>query len=520
MLSFLPPMTDEIKLRLQNISAEVAQSKVPLKDVTMLLSDAEKLRVRDMMQQLLQQYQNADNILGYFYVLSGNADGAKRLLQLKLMTKNILENLRQDTYLAGPDLIEKMRLQYQKFTDYVKEQILARKAQQEAIKQQPQQHLNQNQNPQGQPAPPIQQQGPAQGMRGAVNGQYAQNNQQYPQNMSQLMPGGYNNSQNIAPPGQPQQSPQVQSMQHGQFNQQKPISQQPPQQYARALPNQNMQPQKLPGAAPGPRLGSSPIPIPGAASPGTKSQPYKATPAKKATTTAANRRKNAKSSSAIPTPASAPTPATLANAIKTPNNMPTPLLPQTHSNRGTPNESSPTNDLKTMSMEKEPFVGDVFGRNSTDFQQAKRRELSDANPEKFFFSALSNLLEIGEEFGGKSAEDSQLPLKSPLSPKHSGEWSAEIKPFALVSAFRQVEAIKDLTCSDILSDCAELVKLESADREANSERSLKRELEEEEDLDLLFVDKKFGLEELAFGECGSLVEFDDWKSWLTKLQET
>lgn len=510
MQSFLPQLTDEMKQRLQTIGAEVSQKQVPLKDVTMLLSDQEKATVRELMGQLASQYQNVDHILTYFYVLSGNAEGTKRLMQLKLMTKTIYENLRQDVYLAGPELVDRIRGQYQKFSDYVREQIALRKEQQESLKLQ---QLQQQQQPQ----PPQQQnQGPGQGMHGnTVNGlnagagQFMQNNQQFSNpGMPQLMPGNYSGQQ----VGVAQQN-------NSQYVQ-KPVSQlqqQQQQQYARNIQNQAMPPQKnLPSNVPNPRIGSSPITIPSGASPVNAKQPYKASTAKKGgNATAANRRKNAKPSSAMPTPVSAPTPATLANAIKTPNTMPTPLLPQTQSNKGTPNESSPTNDLKIAGLDKEPLVGDVFGKNSTDFHVIKRRELLNTDPEQFFFSALSNLLDLDGE--NKHGDDAHGPLKLPLLPKHSGEWTADIKPFALVSAFRQVDSIKDLTSADILADCAELVKLETV----KTEPAIKRELDEDEDLELLFVDKKFRAAELAFDDSTiSLVEYDDWKSWLTKLQET
>lgn len=528
--SLIPPLTDEMKLQLQSLGAEIAQKQQPLKDITLLLSEADKARVKELMAQLAQQALNVDNILTYFYVLTtGNSrvDGAKRLLQLKMMTKNIYDNLRQGIYLANPDLVEKMRLQYLKFTDYVKERILAQKAQQDGLNHQQQQQQQQQMQPQNplsaqllrQGQQPQNQQQMPQGMRNNM-GQYVQNNAQYSQQGMQLMmPGGF------AGGAQPVSAPPAQQLPQNAYTQKsmtQPVTAIPLQQlqYARNMPNLGTPPQKMMpnSATSAARMGSSPIPVPGAGSPPAGKQANKTAPVKKPAA-AAGRRKNAKPTSAIPTPASAPTPATLANAIKTPNNIPTPLLPQTHSNKGTPNESSPSNDMKTVILDKEPIMGDVFRKNSSDSRVAKRRELSNTDPEKFFFSALSNLLELGDDVDAiktSGGDDGAGTLKSPLSPKAHSDWSADIKPFALVSAFRQVDAIRDLTSSDILAECAELVKLEAPPSDATK---VKRELEDDEDLELLFVDKKHKVN-FGFEDGNTLVEFDDWKSWLTKLQET
>ena len=491
MLSFLPQLTDEMKMQLQSVSAEVARSKVSLKDVTMLLSDQEKARVRELAGQLALQFQNVDNIVGYFYVLFGNMDGAKRLMQLKLMTKNIFDGLRQDVYLAGPDLMEKMRFQFQKYADYVREHIIARKKQQQQQQQQqPAMRNNVNAKVNNVNA------GTNLHSVNSVNkGQYMPNQQYVQQGMPQLVPGTYANAQNPY---------------------QKLLPQHHAPQYARSIPNQAMPLQKsMPSSAPNSRMGSSPMPVPSTVSPlNAKPQAYEAPPIKKAGPTAvANRRKNVKSQSTMPIPASAPTPASLATSIKTPNYMPTPLLPQTQSNKGTPYESSPSQDMRAVA-DKEPLIGDVFGANTGDFLRAKRCELSKSDPEKFFFSALLNLLEISDDVDHKY-DDTHVPVKSPLSPKYLGEWTADVKPFAITSAFRQVDAIWDLTGSDILADFAELARLE------NEEKPPKRQLEDNKDLELLFVEKKYRKEESAFcsGDV-SLAEFDDWKSWLTKLQET
>lgn len=280
-------------------------------------------------------------------------------------------------------------------------------------------------------------------------------------------------------------------------------------------PNNNLAPQRVGGA-----MSSSPI-MPNAVSPSVAQTAAKKGPVKAPSVTAtAARRKSAKSGS---TPsASAPTPATLANAIKTPNSISTPHIPQSQSNKGTPLGNSPHLDNKNPVVEV-PLLGEVFGVSSADSKVIKRRELSTSNPEKFFFAALSNLLDLpdGEngQNGSKPAVDgSKALINSPLSPKVPGEWSSDVKPYAITSAFRQVEFIRELTSSDILDECRQMVEQEAI---VKKENSVKREREEDNDLELLFGEKKVKTEDVEFERyLYEPVEFEEWKGWINGLQQT
>lgn len=487
--SFMPPFTDEMKLKMRALFEEVSKSNVPLRDVTMLLSEKEKFQVKDLMNRVNQEYANVDSIMSYFYVLTRNLEGTKRLIQMKRMNKTIMDNLQRGVYLANPDLVEKLRSQYQKYFEYVKEQITLRKQQQAG---QPQQSAPQN----------------AQG-RNAHPGQFPGNQQFAAQNVNQ-------NQQNFPIP------PNVSQMGMQQLGM--PVQQQQQQQFMRNATNaqqdwqkagNNMAAQRMGGA-----MASSPI-APTAASPPPSqlSSKSKAPATKRPSVGAAAGRRKSNKTGNTPS-ASAPTPATLANAIKTPNSISTPHLPQTQSNKSTPADNSPYLDNKNPAAVETPLLGEVFGMSSADTKLMKRRELSTTNPEKFFFAALSNLLDIPDLDAGQVSTKAGANgnAKSPLSPTVSGEWSSDVKPFAICSAFRQVEQIKELTSSDILHECGEMVEQEAL---VKKETGIKREREEETDLDLLFGEKKMKIEETEFEKyLHEPVEFEEWKGWINSLQET
>lgn len=478
--SVMPTLTDEMKMKLRALFEEVARNNVQLKDLTMLLSEKDKAQVKECMVRITQQYANVDSILSYFYVLTRNIEGTKRLIQMKNMTKNIIENLQRGVYLAGPDLLEKMRSQYQKHFDYVKDQINIRRAQQAR-------HQSQAQSTQA-------------GQQQLTNDltQMPQGHQQFvAQNaMQQQTPQTFNAAALVAPVNVP-------AHQRQQFNRNDT---------AAAVTQTNM-PQNIVMPQ---RVESSPL-MPPTTSPMAQRSTGRTPAAKKPV--AANKRKVGKSTSAIPTPAaSAATPAAVANAIKTPNSIATPQLPPP-SNKGTPIDVSPQNELKNNAIEKPPISGDVFETSSADIQLVKRRELSKSDPEQFFFLALTNLLELnGSETKESLVEkDTKKSMQSPLSPTSSGEWTATVKAQAIKTAFCQVEAIAELTGSDILRECAKVAEKEL---EEASNKKRKRE-DAEDDIDLLFEDEKtksFGddFERHLFAP----IEFDDWKSWLSGLQQT
>lgn len=477
----LPPLTDEMKVKLHALFEEVARNNLQLRDMTHQLSEADKAKVKDTMTRIAQQFANVDSVLSYFYVLTRNIDGTKRLIQMKHMTKTIIESLQNEVYLAGPDLAEKMRGQYQKYFDYVKDQFQQRRQQQ--ARPQP-----------GQPAP-----------QPAGQAQMPQPTQP-PQPQSQLVGQTQHPMQQLQlQQQQPQRSAyqqqfamqQQQQQQQHQQQQQQQQHQQVPAYGANALNQQQFMRTNMGQQQKMQQIGSSPgLPV---VSP-TKAT-FKANMPKDSAPPA--RRKSAKPPSAIPTPAATvPTPATLANAIKTPNSIPTPQIPQTHSNKGTPVDNLPHFENKGAVIDKVPFGSEVFGTSGTESKLLRRRELSNLDPEKFFFSALANLLELEEKTEGK--------ISSPLLPKVPGEWTCGVKPYALVTAFRQVDTIRELTSSDVLEDFAQAVNSES-----KREPRVKREREEEDDIDQLFGEKKpkdndFGMYEP--------VEFDEWKSWLSGLQ--
>ncbi|KAM9908077.1 hypothetical protein OXX79_000585 [Metschnikowia pulcherrima] len=488
MASVMPVLTDEMKMKLRSLFEEVARNSVHLKDVTMLLSEKEKLEVKESMAKITQQYSNIDSILSYYYVLTRNIEGTKRLIQMKNMTKNIIDNLQIGVYLAGPDLLEKIRIQYQKHLDFVKEELMRRRTQQAR---------SQSQNQ------PIS--APAQSQQVRQAGQYP--NQQFASHgaMQQPMPQNYNGMlQGLPINATAQQQPQ----QHQQ-------------QYARNNPNVLVQPQRAgPSAGAAQVVGSSPAVPLTVSSPAQGSGKGQKAPKKPA----AAKRKAAKAGTALPTPvANAATPATLANAIKTPTSISTPQIPTSQSAKGTPNASSPqANGKSSSTSDIVASTGDIFGASNVDKKLMKRRELSKSDPEQFFFAALSNMLKLDPDSAGgeEKVKEVKKGIRSPLSPLSSGEWTCDIKPQAVTSAFRQVEFIAELTSCDVLQVCADLATDELQEKDKASELKRKREAEDDEDMDMLFEDKKSKVDDDMEKRLFAPIELDDWKSWLGGLQQT
>lgn len=607
--NILPPLNDEMKVRLRKLFEEVSRNTVPLRDVTLLLSPQDKKAVGETLAKISQQYANVDTILSYFYVLTKNLEGTKRLIQMKHMTRNIVDNLRRGVYLAGPDLLEKLRTQYQKYFDYVKEQIAMRRQLQQ----------RQGQQRQGANGAPGSQQSP-QFMNNQLNGTVPMPNQISPQLRNAMIPD-QNQRNNMRPQanwnnmGKPvigQQAPQA------------PIPTQPQMQQGQLpqgiQPTPNLQPRLRPQSG---AFNSSPMMpnmaspmmantvIPNAQQPAFQQTPQQQpapTPSMKAKDLAAAQKKSisgpgsgrrkgsTKATQAaqaaqvaaanISTPAAAVvTPATLANTIKTPNSIPTPQVPQTHSNKNTPTGQSPNYPNKPSSsssilVNKDAAVGDIFNHSGADSKLARRRELSNSDPEKFFYASLANLLELPDPegtannskgssidmlntpisigsvasttsnqansttTGGTTANSSPLVngksnAKSPLSPHNvnsSNQWTCEIRPDAIVSAFRQVDGIRELAANDIISTCSHLAELESQSKsqvpsrdEGNAttgnleSQGIKREndqMEDFDDIEGLFDEKKIKLDDISHNQfMFEPVAFDDWKQFVvTSLQ--
>lgn len=336
-----------------------------------------------------------------------------------------------------------------------------------------------------------------------------------------------------------QQAPQQQQLRQG-INSSPLMPQQPtPMQQQQQLPPQPQPPQpsqqhqQMPGP---PQMPMQPQPQPPIAKPTTAAAQKTAakTTAKKGT----QGRKKSKANNSAPTPAALPaaTPGTLANAIKTPHSIPTPQIPpQSHSNKNTPSAHSPAYPVKATPSGATPGTGsfsnvnsnnvyptpeiDVFAMSSNDSKVAKRRELLNTDPEKFFCASLANLLDLDESVVDNVKVSPRMsngkPIaNSPLSPKISGEWTSEVKPMAITTSFRQVDAIKDLTNDDIISSCGML-----AIQEVEEPKQLKREREQEDELDTLFNDKKLKLTDgnnfdKFLYEPSS---FDEWKDFVVSF---
>ncbi|CCE82088.1 Piso0_002784 [Millerozyma farinosa CBS 7064] len=533
----LPPLTEEMKLQLRQLIEEVSKTNVALKDMTMLLSQQEKNSVKESIVRISQQYANIDSVISYFFILTRNIEGTKRLIQMKYMTKNIMQKLQQGVILATPDLVEKLRSQYQKYFEFVKEQFNLRK---QHLQQQRSQAAQVHQAPAASYPPQAQSQFINNQLR---NGSIPQNVAGMP-TIQESKQGAMNfGSANVWPNMMSPNNPQQQQQQ-----QQKPPpqQQQPPQQQISSqqamrnqrpsfannammnnlspvIPNQMPSVQGTPAAA-GSFMAQKPPSRPAA----NKKAPA-ATPS--SINGAPNRKRSAGRvgpQDTIPTPANnVITPASLANAIKTPNSMNTPQVPASHSNKNTPTEYSPNAQVKTtpnMGKSAEETVGDLLKDTSIDEVVMKRRSLSNVDPALFFRKALSNLLELDESTANgtasatnPSANGKQGKVKSPLSPENTpGEWTCEIKPSVIMSSFKQVDNIKDLADPDIIKVCAQI---EESTAEGSMSNDAKRPLEEDDnDIENLFTEKKIKTDDI-FDSVHQPINLEDWKSLMVSAMD-
>lgn len=513
----LPPVTDDMRLKLKQLVEEVSRNHVALRDVTMLLSPNDKNSVRESMMRISQQYSSVDSIITYFYVTTRNVDGTKKLIQMKYMTKNIMENLQRGVYLATPELLEKLRTQYQKYFEYVKDQISNRRLQMQ--QQQPQQMSPTNPPMAPTQAQPLQQFGnlqqptvPQQQQRGRqLHPQQQQILQQQQQmnlsgwpgvNRAQQLPKGAMQSSPMMPTGT---SPMVNNA-HLALQQPSSVSKVSPQrQNARNVANRSAA--NTPMATNGANKKFS---IGGVGAAGATGA------------AAASKRKSSKSSAAAVTPGAnaATTPGSLATAIKTPSSMPTPMVPASHSSKNTPIES-PQNHNKNFAKQTSGTVGHTQAQlqqqlqhevhamlydEAPDAQLVARKELASTNAEKFFLAALANLLDLEDSnkslptpssiYNGKGAAKSP---SSPLASLPTG-WTCEIKSEAITSTLQQVAKIKMVADFDVIEACTRA-----------TESKFKRTIEHDEDE----WDKKRRPE---VSEADRLfyqpAEFDEWREFM------
>lgn len=447
------------------------------------------------------------------------------------MTGQILENLRHDRYLAKPELLDRLQIQFQKCYDYVKEFVIKNQNGGQiaatsgiAPNQNPSQTQGhgqtQNQN-QSQPfsyqqSPPQQQQPPI------LQSQPHPPQQQFLHGQSQMMGATNAPATNmLAMQNIPQSVPQGQVSLH-QMNLMAQLIRQQPQQSSQQFGNGSMG-----GVGPGvSQMAPAPVAgvaqqMPSAGSGGFNeqwprslpqmevkrhtpvvqsqqlSQPQPgSTPGQHSQSWRKNGNKGPINAASIPTPAGlAPLPNAM-TAMRTPNLIPTPHI-GLHSNKNTPQMLSPQIFKNTPLSQQ----GDeIFSHLPDDVKLARRRELLSTDPERFFYASLANLLELDEPLE-KGENSGMNPGKlSPLSPALT-EWTCEIKLEALTLLFRQVPAIRSLAQTDIIDTCSKLA-VESAKRPALSAF--------DDDIDTLFGEKKTKLEDFD-KFLHETVGFEDWK---------
>ncbi|KAI5968662.1 GAL11 [Candida margitis] len=410
--SLLPPLTDEAKLRLRQLVEEVSRNNVLLRDVTTLLSPKDKGAVRDAMNRIQESYGNVDSIISYFYLFTKNVEGTKRLIQMKYMTKNILDNLKRGVYLAGPDLLEKLRNQYAKYFDYVKEQISHRRQQMAASANTgipPTQPMPAQQQPIQSQQPPPQAQSQLQGAQSMMQGASGAIDQMFANPNVQASPHLFAPGVNQSPHQLSQSLPPQIAQQQGFANQGMPgfpIGRQPSQSSMQM--NQNWGnvanervPNNLQQQVPPPTQQQGQQVAPQQRNSVSQTKPKKAPPKKKRNSTVTAATPNAIASS-IKTPHNVGTPQ-IQNSLQSPQikNTPAPSAPTPKPNApasapaptSAPSSTGPTSAGGTTPLTHSTPEIDIFSMSN---DSVKRRELSVTDPKQFFVESMRKLLELDE----------------------------------------------------------------------------------------------------------------------------
>lgn len=466
----LPPPTDEMKAKLRQLIDEVSRNNnFLLKDLTNTLTEKEKLKVKELIVSISRQFADVDRIISYFYLLTRNIDSTKRLIQMKYMLKNISESLQQNIYLAGPDLLDKLKTQFLRYSDHVKEQFQNRR---QSLQNQMNGDVPPQQVPPTQPIQQVPLQRPHQQPIQPPMPQQHQQMQQIPQ-PQQAIPNQFINMLQIP-------------------NSTIPLNNTIPN---NGLPNNMMNNSGIPITRPlpapsmdqwqnGARININSSPLMPQMSPNAQTSPLMAqkvpskTQAKKQTT----RRKRSVTKGPInvtniPTPANAVTP----GLMKTPVSIPTPQV-------------TSAQPITTPQAHSPQLPTELF--NNGDSKQAKRIDLINTDPVKFFYAALENLLEIKEKDTGI-----YTPQQTPFSGKVNSNWTCEIKKEAIISAFKQDASLREVIEDDVIKLCNR-VKPE-----------IKRSLSSDE-IDLLFGEKKLKVAEEDYKFVHEPCNFSEWKDFI------
>ncbi|SCU90932.1 LADA_0F07162g1_1 [Lachancea dasiensis] len=205
----LPRPTEQDLMVLRRISAEIQKSHLRLSNITNQISQEQKQSIRNKLQLNRQLFTNVDSFIPTLYMITRNEENVRQLLQIRMLTKEITEHASRGIFIVPPEVVDKVIFRYQKYYEFIKDQVLRRHQQIIAARQQQQQQQQQQTQPtqQTQHAPQTQQV------------QQVQQQQTHPRTASQQVDPTFNQQRIQGSFQQIQQ--QMQMRQHQQHQQQK-----------------------------------------------------------------------------------------------------------------------------------------------------------------------------------------------------------------------------------------------------------------------------------------------------------
>lgn len=479
----LPTLTDDLKQRLRKLVEKILKNNIYLRDITSLLSEKEKSLIRETFIKVTQQYSNIDSVISYFFIITQNEEGTKRLLQMKFIIKKLLEGFKKGVYLGEHSLLLKLQKQYQKYFDHVKEHFFLKRQQLQNQQNQTQQsvlqpnrtsqHINNQvlnsslpQNLQFFSGPSTVKQQKTQ--------QFQRNQSQDPQNQKFINFGNNVKSPKKNNDNHKRLSSSVfvsnQSSPHN-YNLQSPLKIP----YHYNIQNQNIQATQLKKVSSAKKKNIFKNSVNLGISLDSSNQ---GSANNKACANLSH--KNIKENTFLSY--NTINPGSYSNDfIKTTNlsNVSTPIENNISSNlistsNKTPNSLSSTqsslntsiknilnNNSSSNSTKNSPNDSDlndtydIFNCVELDSKMNERKNLRSTDPEKFFFSSLANLLKL-ENFFEKKKDSSLLP-KNETKFNNSDEnlddndnWTCDIKPGTICAAFKQIDFISELVLEDVL----------------------------------------------------------------------
>ncbi|KAK3817015.1 MAG: mediator complex subunit 15-domain-containing protein [Linnemannia gamsii] len=87
------------------------------------LSQEQKQSVKDQMNQMMPMFMKLDQLMPFFFVLTGNRDATARLILIKFMFQDQLDSLRHEQYTITPENLVRLKDRLQHYFMWVESEL-------------------------------------------------------------------------------------------------------------------------------------------------------------------------------------------------------------------------------------------------------------------------------------------------------------------------------------------------------------------------------------------------------------